>query len=157
MSMAALEINSSPDSMGSTRSGLVEYTDYRLDDLPSLIVNTQQRQETTRDAEADRIYYNNFSQGKPVTDDWFASVSEDRFDHIFNVTQREEPGPHCRPFSDIPAGETLEKEWSHSLMRNTSSKSWKDQVESDLRRCITEEKVTSGTKCVNLQEKNISS
>ncbi|XP_066015479.1 protein shortage in chiasmata 1 ortholog-like [Pocillopora verrucosa] len=138
MPLAASEANSSPDSMVATRNALVESTDYRLNDPPSLWVNIQQTRETTRDPVTDRVYHT-YSQDKPVTDDWSASAFGDRLNSFLDVSQRDEAEHHCPPFPDIP--DTHDGEWRPLIARNTSSKSWKDNVESDLRRCITEKKV----------------
>lgn len=136
-SLAASEVNSSPDSLVSTRSGSVEYTDYRLSDPPLFGVNIQHGQETTRDHVKDRVYHS-YSQDRPVND-WSASVSGDRLNSIRGVSHKDEAGHYHPSFPDI--SDTLEREWRPLVVRNSSSKSWKDHVESDLRRCITEEKV----------------
>ena len=139
MPLAASESNSSPDSMVATRNALVESTDHRLNDPPSLWVNIQQTRETTRDPVTDRVYHT-YPQDKPVTDDWSAGAFGDRLNSFLAVSQRDEVEHHCPPYPDIP--DTHDNEWRPLIARNTSSKSWKDNVESDLRRCITEKKVT---------------
>lgn len=139
MPLAASESNSSPDSMVATRNALVGSTDYRLNDPPSLWVNIQQTRETTRDPVTDRVYHT-YPQDKPVTDDWSAGAFGDRLNSFLGVSQRDEAEHHCPPFPDIP--DTHDSKWRPLIARNTSSKSWKDNVESDLRRCITEKKVT---------------
>lgn len=143
MPLAASDINSSPESVVSIRSGPVEYTDYRHD-LPPVIIGTQPRGETNRDTATDRIYYN-YSNDNSVPIDLSGNLIEDRYDPLHNVKQRESSGPPRRPFTEVPVGEIRGTEWRPSLLKSSSSKQWKDQVYADLKRCISKEKVNTGS------------
>ena len=143
MSMATSDFNSSPESVISTRSGPMEYADYR-GGLPPGFSSTYPRQETNRESVPDTIYCNLYTQEKTDTGNLSANVIDDRYNPLPTVTRGDCIGPHNRQFTGIPVGGTLEKEWRPSLLKNSSSKPWKDQVDADLRRCISEERVSTG-------------
>ena len=143
MSMATSDFNSSPESVISTRSGPMEYADYR-GGLPPGFSSTYPRQETSRESVTDNIYCNLYTQDKPDTANLSASTIDDRYNPPPTVIRGDCIGPHHGQFKCVPAGGTLQKEWRPSLLKNSSSKPWKDQVDVDLRRCITDEGVSTG-------------
>ena len=138
MPQAASDVNSSPESVLP-----VEYTDYRLD-LPQVIVNTQPGQETNRDTATGRIYCN-YSNDIAVPINLSGSLIEDHYGSLHNVNQKEGGGPPRRPFTKSPAGELHGTEWRPSFLKSSSSKQWVNQVHADLKRCISEEKVNTGS------------
>ena len=151
MPLAASDVNYSPESVVSTRSIPVEYSDYRQD-LPQVIINTQPGQEINKDTAACRIY-SNYSNDISVPINLSASLTEDGFDSLHNVNQREGGGPPRRPFLNVPAGELHGTEWRPSFLKRSSSKQWVDQVDADLKRCISEEKVNTGSKSTEYWKK----
>lgn len=141
MPLAASDVNSSPESVVSIRSIPVEYSDYRHD-LPQVIINTQPGQETNRDTAAGRIC-SNYSNDISVPINLSASLTEDGYDSVHIVNQREGGGPPRGPFTNVPAGELNGTEWRPSFLKSSSSKQWVDQLDADLKRCISEEKVNT--------------
>lgn len=143
MAVAASDVTSSPESVVSIRSVPVEYTDYRLD-LPLVVINTQPRQETNRDTTTGRIYcsYSN-DISEPIN--LSGSLIEGQYDSLHNVNQREGGGPPRGPFTNVPAGELRGTEWRPSFLKSSSSKQWVNQVDADLKRCISKEKVNTGS------------
>ena len=143
MPLTTSDVNSSPESVVSIRSVPVEYSDYRHD-LPEVIINTQPGQETNRDTAAGTIY-RNYSNGMSVPINLSASLTEDGYDSLDIVNQREAGGPPRGQFTNVPAGELHGTEWRPSFLKSSSSKQWVDQVDADLKRCISEEKVNTGS------------
>lgn len=133
------DVNSSPESVVSIRS---VPSDHRHD-LPQEIINTQPGQETNRDNAAGRIY-SNYSNDISVPINLSASLTEDGYDSLRTVNQREGGGPPRRPFTNVPAGELHGTEWRSLFLKSSSSKQWVDQVDADLKRCISGEKVNTG-------------
>lgn len=157
MSLAASDFNSSPESVISNRSGPMEYADYR-GCLPPVFINTQPRQETNRDTATDKIYCNLHKQDKPDTGNLSATVIEDRYNPVHTVNQSDNYiRPHSGQFQGVPAGGTLEKGCRPSLLKSSSSKPWVAQLDVDLRRCITEERVSTGRErsvCIQFSRRN---
>jgi len=141
MPLTASDVTSSPESVVSIRSVPVEYSDYRLD-LPQVIVNTQPGQETNPDTA--RIYCN-YSNDISVPINLSGSLLQNRYDSLDNVDQREDGGAPRGPFTKAPAGELHGTEWRPSFLKSSSSKQWVNQVDADLKRCISEEKVNIGS------------
>lgn len=142
MPLATSDVNSSPESIVSIRSIPVEYSDYRHD-LPQVIINTQPEQETNRDTAAGRIY-SNYSNDISVPINLSASLTEDGYDSLHTVIQRDGGGPPRKSFTNVPAGELHGTEWRSLFLKSSSSKQWVDQVDADLKRCISGEKVNTG-------------
>ena len=141
MSLAASDFNSSPESVVSNRSGPMEYTDYR-DGLPPVFISTQPRQETNRNAVTDTLYCNLYTQDKPNIDTLSANVVKDRYNPLLTATRGDYIVTHRGQFTGVPGDGAIEKEWKRSLLKSSSSKPWEQQVDVDLRRCITEERVS---------------
>ena len=146
---AASEVNSSPESVVSIRN----VPDYRHD-LPQVIINTQPEQETNRDTTNDRIHCN-YSNDISVHINLSRRLIEDRYDSLHNVNQREGGGPLRGPFTNVPVGELHGTEWRPSFLKSSSSKQWVDQVDADLKRCISKEKVNTGSSSYSEYLKNI--
>ena len=143
MPLATSDDTSSPESVVSVRSVPVEYTDYSLDP-PQVIVNTQPRQETNRDTISGRIY-RNYSSDISVPINLSGSLIGDRYHSPHNVNQIGGGAPRG-PFTKVPACELHRTEWRPSLLKSGSSKQWVNQVDVDLKRCISEEKVNTSRK-----------
>ena len=141
MSLAASDFNSSPESVVSNRSGPMEYTDYR-DGLPAAFISTQPRQVNNRDAVTNKLYCNLHTQHKPNIGNLSANEVEDRYNPLLTVTRGDCIGSHRGQFTEVPFDEALEKERRPSSLKISSSKPWEEQVDVDLRRCITEERVS---------------
>ena len=120
----------------------MEYTDRKLD-FPQVIVNTQPGQEINRDTATGRIYCN-YSDDISVAINLSGSLTEDRYGSLHNINQNEGGRPR-RPFTKLPAGELHGTEWRPSFLKRSSSKQWVNQVDADLKRCISEEKVNTGS------------
>ena len=130
----------------------MEYSDYRHD-LPQVFINTQPGQGPNRDPAACRTY-SSYSNDISVPINLSASLTDDGYDSLHIVNQREGGGPPCRPFTNIPAGELHGTEWRPSFLKRSSSKQWADQVDADLKRCISEEKVNTGSTSTENTGKN---
>ena len=139
MPLASLDVNSSPESIVSIRSVPVEYGNYRLD-LPNVITNTQPGQETNADTATGRIY-GKYSNDNSMPIIFSESLIEDCYDSPHNVNQRK----GIEPFRKVSGGELHGIEWRPSVLKSSSSKQWVDQVDADLKRCIAEEKVITGS------------
>ena len=129
----------------------MEYSGYRHD-LPQVIINTQPGNEPNRDPAACRIY-SNYSNDISVPINLSASLKDDGYDSLHIVNQREGSGPPRGPFTNVPAGELHGTEWRPSFLKRSSSKQWADQVDADLKRCISEEKVNTGSTSTENTEK----
>ena len=111
-----------------------------------MIINTQPEQETNRDTTNlnNRIHCN-YSNDISVPINLTGSLIEDRYDSLHNANQREGGGPLREPFTNVPVGELHGTEWRPSFLKSSSSKQWLDQVDADLKRCISKEKVNTGS------------
>ncbi len=110
--------------------------------LSPVFISTQPRQETNRGTLIDKMNCNLYKPDKPDTGNLSASVIEDRYNPVPTANQSDYYiRPHSGQFQGVPALGTVEEEWRSSLLKNSSSKPWKAQLDVDLRRCITEERV----------------
>lgn len=132
MPLASSDVNSSPESIVSIRSVPVEYGDYR----PG--------QETNTDTATGRIY-GKYSNDNSVPINFSESLIEDCYDSPHNVNQRKGSEPPRGPFRKVSGVELHGIEWRPSVLKSSSSKQWVDQVDADLKRCIAEEKVITGS------------
>ena len=151
MSLVTSDFNSSPESVVTNMSGPVhtsmEYTDYRRD--PLLPVNmTQQEQETSSEAAADNGYYKySCERYRPETSAMQAgAVDYLRFNPDFTTTQTDCMRAHHRQLRGTSTDERFKKDWRPSLLNTSSSTSWEDRVDLDLKRCITGWKVSGDFK-----------
>ncbi|KAL9950980.1 hypothetical protein ACROYT_G043564 [Oculina patagonica] len=109
--------------------------------LSPVFISTQPRQETNRGTLIDKMNCNLYKPDKPDTGNLSASVIEDRYNPVPTANQSDYYiRPHSGQFQGVPALGTVEEEWRSSLLKNSSSKRWKAQLDVDLRRCITEER-----------------